>query len=265
MTDASQDFSNFSCYQDLFLLDEGIHYYDVYEFTVTQYSMFTFFLDTDWGDGSAALYQGSFDGDNPCENIISRMEDPIAGNLFFAGFDPIGGIVLPLKPGETYYLLTTSFGDEITGNYQWTIFSEGPGQITGLPQTAEQLTFDLLCSDIDDLIDNDDSYAYLGFATPFDNCTATVISVDDNLTEVGDCGEKYITRTYTVSDGYNNAVSCDQRIDFRNPTLADVILPNFTAVIECDEGFATLENGYPSPSVTGLSICTDCIWYLQPG
>ena len=79
------------------------------------------------------------------------------------GLDPALRLALPLQAGQTYIVLTTSFGADVTGTYDWTVLSDGNGlidttpgdpQITPAP-TTQMVNFDLICDDIDYvLLDN---------------------------------------------------------------------------------------------------------------
>jgi hypothetical protein len=107
-----------------------------------------------------------------------------------------------------------------------------------------------------------------------ENCDNFYVNVSDELTEYGDCGydinEQYdlgglafniakkIKRTFVVHDYGNgtNSDSCSVDIYFRNPSLLDVILPHYTAFLECDEfnqmpAAHKTPQGYPTPDVTG--------------
>jgi hypothetical protein len=99
---------------------------------------------------------------------------------------------------------------------------------------------------------------YTGFPTVSDNCGQLEVTVSDAIQMNGNCGTMVITRTFTVADKYNSACtgapntrSCTQTITVRRATMQDVIMPPFTTHLECDDNFATLANGNPSPSVTG--------------
>jgi hypothetical protein len=106
-TDEQLELVNYSC-----LLDgpgplAGGHYYDIIEFQVSQDDIYTIYLNTSWGDGFTALYQGRFDADNPGENILYAAEDnlfPGAGVVGPLGgvFDPRVRVSLPLRAYETY-------------------------------------------------------------------------------------------------------------------------------------------------------------------
>jgi len=87
-----------------------------------------------------------------------------------------------------------------------------------------------------------------------------LVTVSDVVSAAGDCGDVTLTRTFSATDHYNAAANCTspeltafctQTITFRKLTVADVVLPPFTAPIECDEDFALDANGNPVADVTG--------------
>jgi hypothetical protein len=79
------------------------------------------------GDSFFALYQGSFDPANPLANLVATNDD--------FNFNQ-AQLSCALSAGTTYILVTTTFGDSVTGDFTNTI--TGPGQITLLsaPETA---------------------------------------------------------------------------------------------------------------------------------
>jgi hypothetical protein len=104
-----------------------------------------------------------------------------------------------------------------------------------------------------------------GFPTVRDNCGDVRVTVSDVVAAAGDCGDVVITRTFRVVDRINNCTNsagnagtafCTQTITFRKLTIEDLVLPPYTAPIECDEQFATDGNvggpdNNPDADVTG--------------
>ncbi|MCB0580783.1 MAG: hypothetical protein KDD10_15915, partial [Phaeodactylibacter sp.] len=76
-----------------------------------------------------------FDLANPCSNIIARADTPLAPGPI-AGSGPFLRIGLPLRPGQQYFLLTTSDTPNAIGPYTYTVLSDGDGQIEGVPVTS---------------------------------------------------------------------------------------------------------------------------------
>ena len=213
--------------------------------------------------------------------------------------EPIWRITLPLKPGSDYTLVTTTMEALGEGDYVWRIYSDGNGQAVGNCVTPVQTTTEikeLICDDIDHIyIDNLDDViprcyrtdrngnvifppnfierqrieallewlGRTGLPTVSDNCGNIEVCVEDEVTTNGDCGDVFITRTFSVKDkqgnyvtdspcdGPPNTAGCVQIITFRKPVLEDIVLPPYTVYLECDEGFETDANGNPHPSVSG--------------
>ena len=296
---------DYTCFLDAANPQGGLHYYDLHTFQVTADDVYTFDMVSDFVnfDGAMAMFQGDFDPNQPCSNIIAQSDVGFTGGggslpfLGFglanfptqpipnvpagsSGFDPIYRISLPLKAGSTYTLMATTFGTEDTGGYTFAVYSDGNGLITGYPSSTETLIADLICTDIDEiLIDNEMYFTdrdgntlpgtmspslrqrldYTGRPTVSDNCGDVKVTVNDVVTEAGDCGDVTVTRTFYVEDKQNNDCVgtpntdvCTQTITVRKPTTSDVIVPPFTVFLECDEGFDTDDNGNPHPSVSGF-------------
>jgi|GEM_PF-478584 len=254
--DPQLDLDDHFCFLNLTNPVNGPHYYDLYTFTVSQPDVYTFDLNTSWGDGILALYQGSFNPDQPCANIIALGDDNLNGTFgIFDPFDPILRLSLPLEPGVQYVLMTTSFDINQTGDYSYTVYSDGNGQITGLPLTTQIGKRDLICTDVDHIYNNLLSTQYTGIATAVDNCTDPVTDItftDLILSDGGDCGEVVIMRRFKATDESGNFAQCVQEITVRKATMDDVILPPFVVYVECDETYPTDQNGNPHPSLTGF-------------
>ena len=286
-TDPQLVLANYSCFLDEIGPSSGPHYYDLIEFQVSEDDVYTIYLNTEWGDGFTALFQGGFNPNNPCENILYAADDNLLGNVGPIGssLDPQVRVTLPLRAYETYYVLVSSFGANTTGSYEHTIFSDGDGLIgdwsfsqqtlpdwtidydtsfTALPATTVSLMAPLFCNDFDLIYGGDagsvaqqtafieGTYGIVGTPTATDNCDAEVeISATDDFTADGDCGPVVITRTFTATDDQGMTDVCQQQITFQKPTLDDINLPSLTVAIECDEDFPTLPNGNPSPELTG--------------
>ncbi|MGH1437181.1 MAG: hypothetical protein ACRBG0_22265, partial [Lewinella sp.] len=285
-TDAGIQLANYSCFLEIFPPLAGNHYYDLYSFTVnnpTGQGIFTFDMGTAWGDGTMALFQGNFNPANPCENIIAQADDLVSGSGFITSFDPTIRMSASLVDGQTYTLMVSSWASNQTGNYAVAVFGENGSISGGFPTQVAPVTFDLVCTDIDqvrllapatyvvnatgDIVSISPALNTIlsrtGFPTVTDNCGNILVTVSDVVSSAGDCGNVTITRTFRAADRYNSGCTgtprvdiCQQIITFRKPLIAEVILPNFTAVMECDETFATDgtvggPDNNPAASVTG--------------
>jgi hypothetical protein len=264
----------------------GTRYVDAQTFQVDRNDIYTFLVQSDitqTGNVGFAIYQGGFDASNPCENIIAQADipqppgigNPLPGSQ---GNDPSVRLALPLQAGATYTIVTTTFTPDATGNYQYSICSDGDGQVgffdttfvtnpdwsvdeivTFLPFPTAPVTIDvrLYCGDFDLIFNNPASLPITGAPIVSDNCDATPdVTFEDTYVTNGDCGDIVITRTFTATDEKGNSSSCVQTITLTNVTAttgldSEVWLPPFTVPIECDEDFPTLANGHPTPAVAG--------------
>ncbi|MCB0075366.1 MAG: hypothetical protein KDE20_28110, partial [Caldilineaceae bacterium] len=212
---------------------------------------------------------------NPCENIVSFMDDPIDNpNPPLANDEPYLRLSLPLIAGETYYLWVTSDESGATGDYTVDICPDENGQVglfetstvlnplTWEPATVNNtvlwpvrgisLTLSLYCGDFDLIFNNPASLAVTGAPVVSDNCDQDVaVTFTDTYTSAGDCAPIIITRRFRAVDDKGNATTCTQVITLNRPDELDIEFPPRTAPIECDEQYATLPNGNPAPSVTG--------------
>ncbi|MCG8326837.1 MAG: T9SS type A sorting domain-containing protein [Chitinophagales bacterium] len=229
----------------------GTRYYDLLEFEVDQSDYYTFFLLSDFnaGDGDMAIFSDYFNPETACSNIIAQADFP-QGNNPLGGSDPFVRIALPLEAGVSYYLLTTTDAVQAMGSYEYWILSDGTGSILNANSFSTEIAYPLFCGDIG-LIFNTDSIQWTGAPTVLDNCSMVSLEIEDELDVDGDCGGALINRAFSASDEQGNTSSCTQEINFRRPSLDDVSLPPFTAIIECDELFSVNEFGNPDPSHTG--------------
>jgi hypothetical protein len=264
----------------------GTRYVDVQEFQVSESDIYTFLVQSDvtqTGNVAFAIYQGGYDSDNPCENIIAQADipqppgvgNPLPGSQ---GNDPSVRLALPLQAGATYYIATTTFTPDATGNYQYSICADGNGQVglfdttyvtnpdwsvdeivtfTPYPTAPVTIQVRLHCGDFDLIFNNPASLAITGSPIVSDNCDANPdVTFVDTYTQNGDCDDIVIKRTFTATDEKGNSSSCMQFITLSKVVAttggdSQVWLPPFTVPIECDEDFPTLPNGHPTPEVAG--------------
>jgi uncharacterized repeat protein (TIGR01451 family) len=264
----------------------GTRYVDVQSFQVSESDVYTFLVESDvtqTGNVGFAIYQGGYDLEHPCENIIAQADIPQApgvGNPLpgSQGNDPYVRLALPLQAGVTYYLATTTFTPDATGNYQYSICADGNGQVghfdttyvtnpdwsvdeivsfTPLPTSPVTIELPLHCEDFDLIFNNPASFDIVGAPMASDNCDANPdVTFEDTYTQNGDCGDIVITRVFTATDDKGNSSTCTQIITLskviaNSGTDTEVWLPPFTVPIECDEDYPTLANGHPTPAVAG--------------
>ncbi len=213
--------------------------YDAFEFQVDAEDVYTFTANF-VGDGTAAIYEGSFNPNSPCVNLVAYDDDG-AGNL-----DPL--IMTTLLSSGTYVLVTSTFSPGDFGEYDWAITSENGGTVF---QSAETT---LLCTEFDDIFTPDETPwvdgvtdLSTGNPTVSDNCSNWTVTYSD--ASVGTSCALSILRTFTVTDACGNVETCTQTINFTNPDLADVVFPNLDDV-ECDgsgldQAHPDVIGGYP--------------------
>ena len=317
---------NYSCLIDNTQPDfPGTRYVDTEVFQVSEDDVYTFLVTsdvTDFGNVGFAIYQGSFDIDNPCENIIGQSDipqPPGSGNPLpgAQGNDPFVRLALPLEAGETYILATTSFTPDAVGTYEYAICADDEGEVglfdttivtnpdwtmdtimslVPFPTNPITIELPLYCGDVDaltvstlgadvprcyttdgdgnvilpddpqeralllELFDRLESTGFPGTlqgagggGSMDDPCGSILaVCVSDEVIADGDCGGITIRRTFTLTDGGGMETVCVQELSLKTvDSITDVWLPPFTAPVECDEDFATLPNGNPSPAATG--------------
>lgn len=105
------------------------NYYHVFPFTVSAAGSYTFTMCTpnsNW-DGYGSLYQNAFNGANPCAISANHLySDDDANSGGNCNNDAL--MTVSLTTGTTYYLVTSSYYSNVTGNFQWTF--TGPAGAT---------------------------------------------------------------------------------------------------------------------------------------
>lgn len=202
---------------------------------------------------------------------------------------PMLRIDLELRKDETYYLATTSLKPMDTGDFVWFVLrdeiTEAPKKDILVDETVLEIPWrtKLTCEDTQkitlsgqncyktdadgNIIDikpalrkqlqrtgfphaGDPWYTRNGGVK--DNCGDLEICVTDAVQYAeGTCDAEIIKRTFTATDKVGHITACTQEITIRKPVFADIVLPNFTAYIECDEDFPTDSLGNVHPSATG--------------
>ena len=177
------------------LSPNGDRYYELIPFEVDQADIFTFFLDAgfDQGDAQIALFQGSFDLNNPCGNIIAQANDPQVQNPIGGSNGPILRVALPLRPGQQYFLLTTSDVPGATGPYTYTAVSDSAGQILGVPDSSIGISYPLYCDDITLALDGPESLALFGVPEVQGGCTDFTLTFADGRRQTADGRQKAAT------------------------------------------------------------------------
>ncbi|HMO39247.1 MAG TPA: SdrD B-like domain-containing protein [Saprospiraceae bacterium] len=253
----SANLSTFSCFQPIINPGGGNHFYEYYLFTVDREDVYTFEFSSDFGAGAALLYLGEKDNNSfLCEDLVAQSYISFTNGVFFTQLNPITRITMQLQPGQPYTLLTTSRAPGATGAFFWAAYSDGTGLINGIQPIATQAQYDLICNDLNQILNNPQSLAFTGTPEVMDNCTRPVtnITFTDQLSPGSDCTGAIITRTFTATDASGNSAQCTQVISVRKPTLADVINPPLSVFLECNDDFVLDINGNPHPMTTGYPL-----------
>lgn len=253
MDDATFYPTNFACFANQIDVVGQSHFYDLYTFKVDSNDTYIFELDTDFGFGSALLYEGGFSMLNgPCSNYIAQPKRLAPGNGYFTGSDESIRLVAELKKGKEYTLLTTSANGTQVGDFIWAVYSEGPGSVIDLPVSIAPVVLDLYCNDYQRLLNNPNSLDITGRPVVDDTCPddPTVV-FSDVFSGLSECDETVITRTFTITDGADNSVQCVQQIEMQQLELTDIIRPPKNVFLDCGDSFPVTDNGNPSPQATG--------------
>ncbi len=250
----SANLAALNCFQPLVNPIGGNHFYELYSFTVTKADVFTFELSATFGDGAALLYENEVNTQSLCQDVFAQSYQSFTSGIFFTNLNPILRLTARLVPGKTYTLLTTSRAPGATGTYSWAAYSDADGLMSNLNALPTQGAYDLICTDINQILNNPGSLAFVGTPEAIDNCGVPTanITFTDQLIDGGECGGNTIFRTFTAKDASGNSAQCTQLISIRKPTLADVVNPPLTVFLECDSSFPLDVNGNPSPEATGF-------------
>ncbi len=214
---------------------------------------------------------------------------------------PFIRLELELRPEETYQLVTTSLRKGDTGRYAWLVLRDEVTEPAGdilLDREVYQLPWitDLVCQDAERIfietplcyyLDGDGNFVFIDEFTEYllritgfphqglpwwsrggsvqDLC-AQLVEIclqDKRIQHGGTCGETLLERTFTATDEAGNTVSCVQFIRIRKPGIKDVVLPNYTAYLECDEEFPLDSLGNPHPNVTGYPFVRTAFGFIN--
>jgi uncharacterized repeat protein (TIGR01451 family) len=254
-------------------LAEELRYYDTTTVVAEASDMFTFVLLSDMNqdvdmDGYGAILDGEYNHLMPCCNLADTTHLPsldyelLNPMIDFSTYDlgglaPVGSMTVQLTAGAAHTLMVTTVEPGETGNYRWLAFSQNGTQLLdtlGMPYPSDEtlVNYDLLCTDVDSLINNPMSLALTGEATVEEFCGIDSLFFVDQLGLASeDCLPNVINRSFVVADVRGNSFSCNQEISIQVPALEDVKMPKLAAMFDCEADFIGDVNGNPHPSVTG--------------
>ncbi len=185
------------------------------------------------------VLEGGSDG---CSGgLVVNLIDPMGANL--------GNIITGAQAGQT---LIAEVLDPYCGLVCWGwvhVQDFTPPAFTCPVQDVE-----LVCSDLDSILNNPASLAITGQPLITDTCVQHTVTFQDQLVMTPDCADRRINRVFTVTDPVGNSAQCTQVIIIRKPTFNDLIAPPALVELPCDSTFALDQNGNPHPSVSGFPL-----------
>ncbi|PSR13995.1 MAG: hypothetical protein C7N36_05815, partial [Bacteroidetes bacterium] len=193
--------------------------------------------------------------------MVSNANDGNLGNYTVRAFSDGSGTVSNFTaPAPVVFDLDLVCGDleaiRFTSPRSWIVNANGTLDVVATRNTffgGSQAALDAFLTKL----------GYTGIPVATDNCGQVLVTLSDVVATAGDCGDVTLSRTFTIRDRYNSACTgtprtdvCTQTITFRKLVPSDLVLPPFTAPIECDEDFATDGNvggpdDNPAASVVG--------------
>lgn len=237
-------------------------YYDVFTFYVSADGNYTF-DNTSSFDGFGILYEGSFSAAAPLSNIVAINDD----ENFPTIDDP--NFTVPLQAGQVYYLVTTSYANNTTGTYSWTITPPAGAQLQDatscvIPTTGYNYTY-LISNSSGNIVGQSNapvnmtaysagtytvcglSYTNTGFVLPLTNGTVNLATWSATLTGIDapTCGD---VSTDCIAVTINN--SCC-------PTLNVGATGNAGAICSGASVSSLLTTAAASITLTGGTIPTD--------
>ena len=158
----------------------------------------------------------------------------------------------PVEDGAVTLVISDDFAFECTTS----VTVEPPSMEVECPDdvsevTVDGVTSDLICTDLDEILNNQESLVYTGAPIMTNSCGFDYLEFEDELTGGGLCEDAIITRTFTIFATDGSSVECVQEITVRPAYLADVISPMPVVEFSCSDMFEVDENGFPDPSVSG--------------
>ncbi|MCO6477516.1 MAG: DUF11 domain-containing protein [Phaeodactylibacter sp.] len=167
-------------------------------------------------------------------------------NLIGPGGQSLGNTATTAQAGQTLIaeVIDPDCGVVCWGNVNVQDFT--PPSIACPVQDVE-----LICSDLDSILNNPASLAVTGQPEIFDTCVQHTVTFQDELLTTSGCQARRINRVFTVTDPMGNSAQCTQVITARQPNFNDLLpLPGLVE-LPCDSAFALDQNGNPHPSAAG--------------
>ena len=116
--------------------------------------------------------------------------------------------------------------------------------------------YDLICSDLDDILNNGDSFEVTGAPVIINGCGFDRIDFVDQLISNEDCEDALIRRTFYIVGIGGSVATCTQDITIRMANVNDVANSLSQVDLDCTSTYELDANGNPSPTVTGYPSVT---------
>ncbi|MCO6487529.1 MAG: DUF11 domain-containing protein [Phaeodactylibacter sp.] len=185
--------------------------------------------------------------------ILEGGSDGCADGLIVNLLDPngvsLGNVITVAQAGQT---LIAEVLDPFCGLVCWGYVNVQDFTPPAISCPVQDV--DLICSDLDSILNNPASLAITGTPVIYDTCVQNTVTFQDQMVMTPDCVDRQINRTFTVTDPLGNSAQCTQVITIRNPDFADLLPLPALVEIPCDSSFAVDQNGNPHPSVTGYPL-----------
>ena len=179
----------------------------------------------------------------------NNCTDGLSVNLINPNGISLGNIITGAQAGQT---LIAEVLDPFCGLVCWGYVYVQDYTPPSISCPAQDV--DLICSDLDSILNNPASLAVTGVPVIYDTCVQNTMTFQDQLVMTPDCVDRQINRTFTVTDPVGNSAQCTQVITIRKPTFDDLLPLPALVELPCDSSFAVDQNGNPHPSVTGYPM-----------
>lgn len=210
------------------------------------YYDFALYSGLNAGYAGMVFYKGSFDPENPCENIM--------GQFLTGGETSFPFLRFWLEAGKSYTVLVLTGEPQTEGWYRLHVKPPSGGQLSGVVASIDELSIPLYCGDVSAVFGQRNSFERIEMPLFSDNCGIADTFFQDEIIAAGDCGDAVIRRTFRVSDESGNYNSCTYDIEFTRPRLADLVLPAPVFTVACELDYPVDDKGFVLPSHSGYPM-----------
>ena len=233
--------------------DDGIHYFDRYNFTVSQSGEYKF-AGSDNNKLILGLYIANSWGKPTCDNLILGLGGYIVRDSLLQFEEPqdSGMIknIVSLDTGKIYTLLVVDYDAEFIGNYHISIKAVNQGQAFFAKRVyAEECVFSSCYEDT------------ASFDIPIPEIPNDYsIDWDDDIFWGDNCGEQKLLRHYTITDANGDQQTCTSEYFFTGTDLLKAFrwpvnwdgLQGNNPILYCNNISKIDANGNPHTDITGI-------------